>query len=107
MSPGATGEQVTQIIQNGGLNTKSTERNALETSGDPLVLPPRTPASKFKEFIDRVQKICGPENVFVVEREEQLVDGTYKQPNETHDMHAILDRTYFVCSATIAPLNVP
>ncbi|KAM5343913.1 hypothetical protein ACJ41O_012450 [Fusarium nematophilum] len=75
--------------------------------GDPLVLPPNTSSAHFQSFIKRASEICGSDNVFVIETEAHLVDGTYKEPNKTHDMHAILDRTYFVSSATISPRNVP
>lgn len=43
----------------------------------------------------------------VIEREDQLVDGSYREPNKTHDMHHILDKTHFVCSATICTRDVP
>ncbi|KAJ4856787.1 FAD binding domain-containing protein [Trichoderma breve] len=77
------------------------------SAGDPLVLPPNTSSEHFHDFINRARTICGLDNVFVLEREDQLIDGTYRYPNKTHDMHAILDRTYFVSSATVSPRNVP
>lgn len=43
----------------------------------------------------------------MIEAEDDLVDGTYKQPNKTHDMHHLIDKTALVCSATIAPREVP
>jgi hypothetical protein len=75
--------------------------------GDPLVLPPGITSSRFQEFITCSHAIVGAENVLVIEAEGQLVDGSYEKPNKTHDMHAFVERTYFVCSATISPRNVP
>lgn len=75
--------------------------------GEPLVLPPGIDGPTFTKFLERVRSICGNENVTVVEAKEQLVDGSYMAPNKTHDMHHIIDQDYFVCSATIAPRNVP
>lgn len=79
----------------------------LRTQGDPLVLPPGTSSVRFREFITRSHAIVDEANVFVVEAEDQLIDGSYREPNKTHDMHAIVERTYFICSATISPRNVP
>jgi hypothetical protein len=90
-----------------GANLKRPNGGFQQSHGDPLVLPPGKSSAHFQQFIKRTQAICGAENVFLIERADQLVDGTYKQPNKTHDMHAILERTYFVCSATISPRNVP
>jgi hypothetical protein len=84
-------------------NSTVTHRNA----GDPHVLPPNTTSAQFAQFIERVTSIVGSENILIVETKEQLNDGTYKEPNKTHDMHAVLDRDYFVCSASVAPRNVP
>lgn len=74
--------------------------------GEPLVLPPGVSADTFAEFLERCRSICGHANVTVIEREDQLVDGSYHEPNKTHDMHHILDKTHFVCSATICPREV-
>lgn len=76
-------------------------------AGEPLVLPPGIDSATFARFLEKTRQICGEENVTVVEKQEDLVDGTYKEPNKTHDMHHILDQEYFVCSATVAPRNVP
>jgi hypothetical protein len=110
MAPSATVDH-----SNGGIPhhpktaTKLKEPNGVtsRSSGDPLVLPPGTSSAQFADFINRAKAICGAENVFIVETSEQIIDGTYKEPNKTHDMHAVLDRSYFVCSATISPRNVP
>lgn len=74
---------------------------------EPFVLPPGVTPTHFAKFLQRCRAICGPDNVKVVEAEEQLVDGSYYEPNMTHDMHHIVDKNYFVCSATISPRAVP
>lgn len=89
------------------MKLKVPNSEVLRAPGDPLVLPPGTSSARFREFISRSRAIVDEANVFVVEAEDQLIDGSYRQPNKTHDMHAIVERTYFVCSATIAPRNVP
>lgn len=83
------------------------DRLGLKRTGDPLVLPPGISSSRFAEFLERCRFICGGGNVTVIERDEQLVDGTYLEPNKTHDMEHILDKTHFICSATISPREVP
>ncbi|KAK7216360.1 hypothetical protein V2G26_004363 [Clonostachys chloroleuca] len=85
----------------------NTNAAAAKAPGDPLVLPPNTSSDHFRNFINKAREITGPENVFVVEREDQLVDGNYMEPNKTHDMHHLFDRSYFASSATVAPRNVP
>jgi hypothetical protein len=85
----------------------NTSAAATKAPGDPLVLPPNTSSEHFRNFIERAREITGSENVFVVEREDQLVDGNYMEPNKTHDMHHLFDRSYFASSATVAPRNVP
>jgi hypothetical protein len=84
-------------------NSPVTHRNA----GDPHVLPPNTTSAQFAEFIRRATSIVGSDNILIVETKQQLKDGTYKEPNKTHDMHAVLDRDYFVCSANVSPRSVP
>lgn len=78
-----------------------------KNKGDPIVLPPGIDSARFQEFITRTRAIVGGEDVLVIESEDQLVDGTYKEPNNTHDMHHLVERTYFVCSATVYPHDVP
>lgn len=83
------------------------DRLRQKQAGDPLVLPPGVTSAKFAEFLQRCRALCGADNVTLIEREDQLVDGTYLEPNKTHDMHHILDKAHFICSATISPRNVP
>lgn len=86
---------------------KPANLNPNKGKGEPFVLPPGVTPTHFAEFLQRCRAICGHNNVTVVEAESQLVDGTYYEPNKTHDMHHIVDKNYFVCSATIAPRGVP
>lgn len=43
----------------------------------------------------------------IVQHVDDLVDGDYYHPNKTHDMHPVVEREYFVCSANVCPRNVP
>lgn len=85
---------------------KPANLNPKRGKGEPFVLPPGVTSARFAEFLQRCRAICGSDNVIVVEAEDQLVDGSYYEPNKTHDMHHIVDKEYFVCSATIAPREV-
>lgn len=105
MSKAATKES--KSLSSDPANLKRPNGTYQQSQGDPLVLPPGVTSSQFSQFIKRAEKVCGGENIYLIEREDQLVDGSYKEPNKTHDMHAILDRSYFVCSATISPRKVP
>jgi FAD/FMN-containing dehydrogenase len=89
----------------GKLKVPSRPTSAAE--GDPLVLPPGVTSATFQTFLTRARSITGADNVRLITSAAQLVDGSYRAPNMTHDMHAILPREYFVCSATIAPRAVP
>ncbi|EEA25433.1 D-lactate dehydrogenase, putative [Talaromyces marneffei ATCC 18224] len=86
---------------------KPANLNPNKGKDEPFILPPNVTSAQFSKFLKRCREICGVENVQVVEAEEQLVDGSYYEPNKTHDMHHIVDRNYFVCSATISPRAVP
>ncbi|KAJ5994679.1 D-lactate dehydrogenase, partial [Penicillium waksmanii] len=90
-----------------GRPLKPANLNPNRGKGEPFVLPPGVTPAKFAEFLQRCRAICSPDNVIVVEAEDQLVDGSYMEPNKTHDMHHIVDKNYFVCSATISPRAVP
>ncbi|KAH8652730.1 putative D-lactate dehydrogenase [Tricladium varicosporioides] len=76
-------------------------------SSDPKILPPGCTAENFHAFIANVHKLCGDENVVLIEVDQRLVDGDYMHPCKGHDMHAIMARDYFVASATISPRDVP
>ena len=76
-------------------------------AGDPLHLPPRTSSVKFKQFTKRVAEICGEENITIITDASELTRDTYQVPSKVHDMFHILEKDYFVASATVAPRNVP
>ena len=77
-----------------------------KASADPMVLSPKTTASSSHAFIGLASKLCGPENVSIIKAANELIDGDYMHPCTGHGMHEILDRTYFVASATISPRSV-
>lgn len=72
----------------------------------PVRLPPGISYETFSIFIQRAQSICTPSNIHVIEPSDPLHDGDYMHPCKGHDMHAILDRDYFVASAVISPRSV-
>ncbi|KAM3071767.1 hypothetical protein ACMFMG_009630 [Clarireedia jacksonii] len=71
--------------------------------GDPMILPPEISSSDFNVFISRCIEALGNENVQVIEANDELIDGTYQEPCHGHDMHAVLEKDYFVCSAVVCP----
>lgn len=82
-------------------SAKSTTRNG------PKILPPGCSLEQFNKFLDASRNVVTPENVDLIELSHELQDGDYMHPCKGHDMHAILDREYFVASATISPRDVP
>ena len=77
------------------------------SAGDPIHLPPNTNSEKFKQFTKRVAEICGEENVTIITDTSELSRDTYQVPSKAHDMFHILEKDYFVASATVSPRNVP
>ncbi|KAJ5826849.1 hypothetical protein N7447_003612 [Penicillium robsamsonii] len=73
----------------------------------PLALPPNTSQETFTRFLDEVSKAVGEENIRVVQKLEELQDGSYLEQPRTHDPHHIVDQDYFVASAVICPRSVP
>ncbi|OCL14615.1 vanillyl alcohol oxidase, partial [Glonium stellatum] len=74
---------------------------------EPRCLPPNTALAKFHDFISRARQICAEDNVTIVAKTTELVDGDYINPNKTHDMHYLYEQDTFVASAVICPNNVP
>jgi hypothetical protein len=74
--------------------------------GDPMILPPGISSSDFNVFISRCIEALGYENVQIIEAKDELGDGTYEEPCHGHDMHALLEKDYFVCSAVVCPKGV-
>ncbi|OAG02247.1 vanillyl alcohol oxidase [Paraphaeosphaeria sporulosa] len=73
---------------------------------DPLVLPPNTTSQTFKNYALEAAKIVGSANVTVISDEAELSQESYLEPSKAHDMFNIADKTYFVCSAVVAPRGV-
>lgn len=74
--------------------------------GDPLVLPPNTTSQTFKSYARRAAEIVGTENVTIISDEAELSQESYLEPSKAHDMFNIAEKTYFVCSAVVAPRGV-
>ena len=73
----------------------------------PLSLPPGTSASKFHEYAVRVADIVGQENITIVSDPSELSRYEYLKPSKASDMFYLMDNDYFVCSAVVAPRDVP
>ncbi|KAL5331845.1 hypothetical protein ACEPPN_001384 [Leptodophora sp. 'Broadleaf-Isolate-01'] len=99
----------TSDLHPNGATLKMPTRNSNSTAqpGDPMILPPGVSSSQFQSFIARATEIVGSKNVEVILPDNTLHDGSYQNPCHGHDMHAILDRDYFVTSAVISPRSVP
>jgi FAD/FMN-containing dehydrogenase len=61
----------------------------------------------YQEFIVAAQQIVGEHNVMVVTDSAQLTHEHYIDPSKAHDMHNIVDKTYFIASAVLCPREVP
>jgi hypothetical protein len=72
----------------------------------PLKLPPSINQAQFDAYIQRAAKICGLENVTVISSAAHLDREHYTDPSKSHDMFHILEKEYFITSATIAPRGV-
>lgn len=78
-----------------------------QKAGDPLTLPPGISSAQFHDFIAAATAICGNPNVTIISDVAQLSHEHYTDPSKAHDMHNIVDKTYFVASAVLCPRNVP
>jgi len=74
--------------------------------GAPLTLPPGFTAEKYDEFISTARQIVGEQNVTVITDAAQLVHEHYTDPSKAHDMHNVVEKTYFVASAVLCPRDV-
>lgn len=74
---------------------------------DPLTLPPNITSEQFHDFVYRAREIVGHENVEIISESSQLHKEYYTDPSKVHDMHNIVDKEYFVASATVSPRKVP
>jgi FAD/FMN-containing dehydrogenase len=74
---------------------------------EPRCLPPNTSQAKFEDFISRAKQLCGDDNVTIISRSAELINGDYVNPCKAHDMHHLFERDTFVASAVICPRGVP
>jgi hypothetical protein len=74
---------------------------------DPLSLPPGFSSEKYHEFVAAAEKVVGKENTLVITAAAQLTHEHYTDPSKVHDMHNIVEKTYFVASAVLSPRDVP
>ena len=58
----------------------------------PLVLPPKTSLSVFRQFMSRIESIVGTENATVVSSDAELEHEDYMDPSKAHD---VSDETTF------------
>ena len=77
-----------------------------EQNVEPLVLPPKTNALKFQEYVNRISSIIGQNNVTIISEKGQLDGYDYFNPSKASDMFYLCDNDYFVCSAVCAPRGV-
>ena len=83
-----------------------TEAKESRNPGSPLTLPPGFTPEKYAEFISAVQLIVGKENVDLITDAAQLIHEHYTDPSKAHDMHNVVEKTYFVASAVLCPRDV-
>ena len=74
--------------------------------GAPLTLPPGFSEEKYDDFIATARQIVEEQNVTVITDAAQLVHEHYTDPSKVHDMHNVVEKTYFVASAVLCPRDV-
>lgn len=87
-------------------NTPHESKNS-RSPRDPLTLPPGFTSEKYEEFITAARKLVSDENVMVLTDAAQLTHEHYTDPSKAHDMHNVVEKTYFVASAVLTPMGVP
>jgi hypothetical protein len=70
-------------------------------------LPPGFTSERYLDFITAAEKVASKENALVIRDAAQLTHEHYTDPSKAHDMHNIVDKTYFVASAVLSPREVP
>ena len=75
-------------------------------NADPLVLPPNAHSSKFQEYASRAVDVVGQENVTIISDRSELGRFDYLNPSKAADMFPVMDDSYFVCSAVVAPRGI-
>jgi hypothetical protein len=97
----ATSKPPSKKVPNPGI-----EANESRNPGSPLTLPPGFTPEKYAEFISAMQPIVGKENVTLITDAAQLIHEHYTNPSKAHDMHNVVEKTYFVASAVLCPRDV-
>jgi hypothetical protein len=97
---------------NGSLTNKKVPNSVHESKesrnpNDPLTLPPGFSSEKYQEFIAAAGELVGKENVLVITDAAQLTHEHYTDPSKVHDMHNVVEKTYFIASAVLSPREVP
>ena len=73
----------------------------------PLILPPDTSPATFQHFCARASSIVGRANVTIISDAAEAAGYDYGKPSKAADMFPLLDDDSFLCSAVIAPQDVP
>jgi len=74
---------------------------------EPLVLPPNTELAHFQKYLSRAVDVVGIDNVTVISSEAELSLYDYMKPSKASDMFYLLNNDTFLCSAVVAPKDVP
>jgi len=83
-----------------------TQPKESQHSGGPLTLPPGFTSEVYDEFVAAARQIVGEQNVTVITDAAQLSLEHYTDPSKVHDMHNVVEKTYFVASAVLCPRDV-
>jgi hypothetical protein len=105
-APNGNGNITTAKSSSKKVPNPDTEANESSNPGSPLTLPPDFTPKKYAEFISAVQPIVGENNVTLITDAAQLIHEHYTDPSKAHDMHNVVDKTYFVASAVVCPRDV-
>jgi hypothetical protein len=101
-SNGSNGSHFKKKVPNLTHNPKESQN-----PNDPLTLPPGFSSEKYQAFITTARKLVGQENVVVITDAAQLTQEHYTDPSRAHDMHNVVEKSYFVASAVLSPREVP
>lgn len=85
----------------------ATDSKGSQNLNDPLTLPPGFSSDRYHAFLSAARNIVGEQNVMVLTDAAQLTQEHYTDPSKAHDMHNIVEKTYFVASAVLSPREVP
>jgi hypothetical protein len=105
-APNGNPNKVTAKSSSKKVPNPNAEAKESRNPGSPLTLPPGFTPEKYVEFISAVQPIVGKENVNLITDAAQLTHEHYTDPSKAHDMHNVVEKTYFVASAVLCPRDV-